>query len=426
MLPTIPAMPLDFAAVRLPLAAGAGLSYEPAATGSFADLVEASAARFAGADAALPAALSSLPHPGFETEQPLPVALDGSILPITGEVLPPASPIVMQAPLLTDLPSPAICDPADQTAQTAKQIVEPAIGDPSLRSSLSLAPIAAFDPEGAAPRVQQGTLILVPAAAASTQPVPPAIAAQVAMAVPVAPRGAQSILSEIPTDPEPSALAAALPDPSTHKSGKLKTSASALQAAAPPPSSSLAQMLGAAAPVPIPAQSPAVVTVAGAAQAGSLAAISSDIEASIEHLAGMRDAARSARPEVTLRHGEFGAVSLRVEANPAVPGEWRAVLASRDPGFVPAVQAALAERAVAAASDTSSSGGNGGGRGAEQQGSGQTSGQPSYGSSPGSDQGFYQPYIKQDSNELNKPGQFDNQPADTVKTTTGSASGLFA
>jgi hypothetical protein len=111
------------------------------------------------------------------------------------------------------------------------------------------------------------------------------------------------------------------------------------------------------------------------------------LEETITAVSDLREALRAARPEMTLRHAEFGAVSMRLEA--AGAQDWRVVLASRDPGFVPAIQAALAERAVAATTETNL--GGSGGAGSGQNGAGE----PRYGSSLGSGQGGSQPYSGQ-------------------------------
>ena len=131
--------------------------------------------------------------------------------------------------------------------------------------------------------------------------------------------------------------------------------------------------------------SPVITAVAepAAAPEPSRAAPSPELEQTITAVGDLREAMRAARPEMTLRHAELGAVSLRLEA--AGAQDWRVVLASRDPGFVPAIQAALAERAVAAAAETSLAGHGG------QSGSGE----PRYGSSLGSGQGGSQPYSGQ-------------------------------
>lgn len=107
----------------------------------------------------------------------------------------------------------------------------------------------------------------------------------------------------------------------------------------------------------------------------------------------IREALRSARPQMTLQHAEFGLVSLRLEATGAVQ-DWRAVLASRDPGFAPAFQAALAERAMTASASTSSSStGTGAGPGSGHGGS--ASQDQRYGFLPGSGQGSSLPYLAQ-------------------------------
>jgi hypothetical protein len=83
---------------------------------------------------------------------------------------------------------------------------------------------------------------------------------------------------------------------------------------------------------------------------------------------------------MTLRHAEFGFVSLRLEAMGT--DNARAVLASRDPGFVPAIQAALADRSVAASGESTAT--NTGQNGQSDQ---------RYGASPNSGQGSSQPYF---------------------------------
>jgi hypothetical protein len=110
-------------------------------------------------------------------------------------------------------------------------------------------------------------------------------------------------------------------------------------------------------------------------------------ESAIAQVGEIREALRSVRPEMTLRHAEFGFVSLRLEGTTAAPQDWRAVLASRDPGFVPAIQAALAERAVAASADTAATG-----NGTGQNGSSSSSSDQRYGFSQGSGQGSSSPY----------------------------------
>ncbi len=100
------------------------------------------------------------------------------------------------------------------------------------------------------------------------------------------------------------------------------------------------------------------------------------LDQAIEQIAQTRDTARAARPEVLVRHAEFGLVAMRIDAG---NGDLRATLSSRDPGFVPAVQAMLAERAAAASAEIVNTGQRG-----TEQGSGQQHGSP--GSSQGNNQ----------------------------------------
>lgn len=108
------------------------------------------------------------------------------------------------------------------------------------------------------------------------------------------------------------------------------------------------------------------------------------LDSAIAQVGDIREALRAVRPAMTLPHAEFGMVSLRLE--PAAPDQWRAVLVSRDPGFVPAIHAALAERAVAAAADAAAS--SAGQQGAPQNGTSDHR----YGASPNGGQGSSQPY----------------------------------
>jgi hypothetical protein len=160
--------------------------------------------------------------------------------------------------------------------------------------------------------------------------------------------------------------------------------------------------------------------------AGEAGAAPPGLDIAMEQVANLREAARASRPELLLRHGEFGMVSLRIEAAAAV-GEWRALLTGRDPGFVPAVQAALAERAVAAAGESALHSGSGSGSGRNGDGGGgQTFGPSHYGSSPGWGQGSSQPYfghIRQQGHTAAPPG---DDPSDTGSDTVSTERGLFA
>lgn len=120
------------------------------------------------------------------------------------------------------------------------------------------------------------------------------------------------------------------------------------------------------------------------------------LESAIEQFTETREAARSNRPELTLRHQEFGAVNVRLEA---LGNDLRATLSARDPGFVPAIQTALADRAVAASNEASfgqsprgnEQGGTNTGSSSGSAGQGWNS-DARYGSSTGSGQGGSQPY----------------------------------
>ena len=75
------------------------------------------------------------------------------------------------------------------------------------------------------------------------------------------------------------------------------------------------------------------------------------IETLIENLANARESSRIARADVTIRHPDFGAIAVGLER---AESDLRATLTSRDPGFGPAAQNALIERAIAASSDNQS------------------------------------------------------------------------
>lgn len=96
------------------------------------------------------------------------------------------------------------------------------------------------------------------------------------------------------------------------------------------------------------AAAPASPSPQGSAGSGAAPAPGSQIEQLVEALAVARQAGRDARGELALRHGEFGVVAIRLEQ---AEGETRAVLAGRDPGFAPAIVAALADRASAGFAD---------------------------------------------------------------------------
>ncbi|MBU7579608.1 MAG: hypothetical protein KAF27_03940, partial [Porphyrobacter sp.] len=154
-------------------------------------------------------------------------------------------------------------------------------------------------------------------------------------------------------------------------------------------------------------------------------------ESMIAQVGDIREALRAAHPAMTLPHAEFGTIALRLE--PAAPDQWRAVLASRDPGFVPAMQAALETRAIAAAAETSAS--FSGQNGAHQNGAGEHR----YGSTPNGGQGTSQPYMGQSGTRDGEAAPDHRRPstaaalaargqgeAEDPAARTGGSGGLFA
>ncbi|MEL6237061.1 MAG: hypothetical protein AAFQ90_00560 [Pseudomonadota bacterium] len=158
-------------------------------------------------------------------------------------------------------------------------------------------------------------------------------------------------------------------------------------------------------PAPITAPSPSPATPAPVATTPNPSAASAQmLEQVTQQVADAREAGRGLRPELTVKHAEFGAVSMRMEpgAGGAV-SDWRATLSARDPEFVPAVQAALTERGVIAASESGFSQTGSSQRGLDQNpqsgsqnsagsGGANSASDQSYGSSRGGDKGSAQPY----------------------------------
>ncbi len=159
------------------------------------------------------------------------------------------------------------------------------------------------------------------------------------------------------------------------------------------------------------------------------------IETVIGQLAEVREFVRASRPELTLRHHEFGAINVRIEATGA---DLRATLASRDPGFVPAVNAALAERAIAASAESTSGQSS---RSNEQNGNQSSASQTAsqggfsgsgassdgrYGSSTGSGQGSSQPYWEQSGGDEEDSVVKDRSVSADVGSDDAHGTGLFA
>jgi hypothetical protein len=206
-----------------------------------------------------------------------------------------------------------------------------------------------------------------------------------ARAVTFAPAGlAPAASAPLPTGEKPEAAAAA----AASATGPVTAAAAAAAPTAPAPA--VAAATDALPPAPAPALAsegsapPLPPSTAFSAPSGARG------DAAIDQVVALREALRSAQPAMTLRHAEFGTIALSIE--PAAGDQWRAVLASRDPGFVPAIQAALAERALApTASSDAGFAGQPHQHGASQNGSGDQR----YGASPNSGQGGSQPYLGQ-------------------------------
>lgn len=184
---------------------------------------------------------------------------------------------------------------------------------------------------------------------------------------------------------------------------------------------------------------PALANLALSTAAGPLSPVSEvraetrvipQIEQAIDALTGAREAGRTSRPEVLLRHSEFGLVSMRLEA---ASGDLRANLASRDPAFIPAIHAALGDRAISGSSETATNFNQQ--RGQDQNQSGGTS--PSfagnnggsganYGSSPGSSQGSPQPRMGQQGSEHGGPDEHNRAATQQQPDSLAQSGGVFA
>ncbi len=185
------------------------------------------------------------------------------------------------------------------------------------------------------------------------------------------------------------------------------------------------------APAPAaPAFQPSPGTLSPTSEIRAEARVIPQIEQAIDALTDAREAGRTTRPEVLLRHGEFGLVSMRLDA---AGGDLRATLASRDPGFVPAIQAALGERAVAASSETATSHNQQRGQeqgqnsGNSQTFSGNTGGfGQNYGSSPGSSQGSPQPRMAQQDTTPHGADESNRSGAAETPSSIAGGGGVFA
>jgi len=224
-----------------------------------------------------------------------------------------------------------------------------------------------------------------------------------------------------------------VPTNSTTKGGPALSSSPVLQGPVETTATqpSVAQPQAATAPTAPQPSAPAPV-----ADTSSTFRLSPQLESTIDRLTESRSAVQANRPELTMRHQEFGAITMRLDAG---GGDLRATLSARDPGFVPAIQAALAERSVAASSDTASSAqkghdqqgsqtnaqsGSQSGAFAGSQGQGWNS-QGTYGSSTGAGQGTSQPYTAQTNSQEDELGSDRGGGMDRRDGTAGDGE-LFA
>lgn len=213
-------------------------------------------------------------------------------------------------------------------------------------------------------------------------------------------------------------MATALPQLSEHQAPQTPAT---LQAAAQTQSPALA------------AQPPATAQPAPLVDQQVNPRLAPQIETAIEQIADARQATRIARPEILMRHGEFGLVSMRLDAP---GGDLRATLAARDPGFVPAVQNALAERTVVAAGESAAATSQRGGEQSQQSGTGSNGsghGQQTgngfsqnYGSSTGSSQGSSQPKLGQHGIEARGDADRADEMVAAGQATTWGLGGVFA
>lgn len=201
------------------------------------------------------------------------------------------------------------------------------------------------------------------------------------------------VLDEVETDPDAPRLGPTpgLTVPSGSNAATPNASQLSLDGGSPQQSSTQPSTLAVSV-----APSPQQTGATPASDASAAFRPSPQIESTIDQLTQSRSDAKANRPELTVRHQEFGAINMRFDAGGG--GDLRATLSARDPGFVPAIQTALAERGIAATSETSGSGAQ---RGNDQPGSypgAQGQGwnlDRQYGSSTGAGQGTSQPYLGQ-------------------------------
>ncbi len=392
----------------LPGGTASGLHPQPgaalpggAAARDFAGLLNAALPNEQPAAAAAPIATT----PELLREPPQPPANRlprGTIVPDSGTALP-------DKPIATQPLEPAQIG-ADTSVETKPAPAKPTDGEDADIAENDLPATASPPPPPSLPPTQQPpppppVPMPVPIAAVIPSPANPPAAPPPAPSARLAGRAAQHPGSPpLRSEDAPLPARAVLTDaPDDAKDAPALPSFPASPPADPQPAAAAPATFATA------AAAPAQPAAAPATERSELRSPAPQQETTIAAVGELREALRAARPELTLRHAEFGFVSLRVEATGAQ--DWRAVLASRDPGFVPAIQAALADRTVAAVADTASA--NTGQNGTGQNG---TSDQR-YGSSPNGGQGSSQPYLAQSSS---RDGGQSSHPQNRQPSTTNA------
>lgn len=333
---------------------------------------------------ALPAPLEAAPAltdeaaPLAEPQPATDLAPMQAAVPDPGTAPQPIAPVLTFVPVLADDAVAAALAPAESAARAAAPSAAPVAGP------VAAAPIAAALPVPLATR---------PAPATRGPSAPPGVPVDMAqtparVGLPAAPTASSAPdaggeTADADTSSVPAPALPAEPASASASTSGTRVSPDAGNPA-PAPAANLPATLA-----PVLPQAAAMMPAERPADPRAVAANppAPQLESTIAQVGDIREALRAARPAMTLQHAEFGAVSIRLE--PAAPDQWRAVLASRDPGFVPAIQAALDARAIAAASDTSTN--LAGQNGASQNGASDHR----YGASPNGGQGSPQPYLGQ-------------------------------
>lgn len=369
-------------------------------------------ADFAGLlDAALPLS-APLPEESAETIAAVPVAAflpGGTTLPPTGKALPGAAQAMSSGDPAAELadalshppfaPSVAMFSRAEDAAPALVEALPTADQPGAFALTFAGTPgeTQTGDSVLQAPVPETASQFVTAQQAGFTPPPAPLMSAPLMSSLrrDISAMPTRPALPGMVKDASPPGIAASpevLPAPSDEPA--LPTASLATPAPAPAAAETIAAAAAASLSEPVsstsgPATAPQIASAVPATERGDARIASApQLENAIAQVGELREALKAARPEMTLRHDEFGFVSLRLEAVGA--DGWRAMLASRDPGFVPAIQTALAERALAVTASASAD------PSGTQTGSGQNgSGDQRYGSSPNGGQGTSQPYSGQ-------------------------------